>query len=158
MKQDKNLEYYFDSRIYTSEEIQKSIEQTKKDFPNKKVKVSIRLNDFGVYIITFKFENKNNYFILLFFFFFKNKLFYLFTLQILPHFLVLSPEFFISFIFSSHLYVKGCFPFPATQCLPYLGQQTSTGVDAPSPREVCLSRKSPGTYVYYCCECQDTAQ
>ncbi len=62
MKQDKNLEYYFDSRIYTSEEIQKSIEQTKKDFPNKKVKVSIRLNDFGVYIITFKFENKNNYF------------------------------------------------------------------------------------------------
>lgn len=62
MIQNKNLEYYLDSRIYTSEEIQKSIEQTKKDFPNKKIEVEIHLNDFGVYIITFKFENKNNYF------------------------------------------------------------------------------------------------
>lgn len=62
MVQNKNLEYYLDSRIYSSEEIQKSIEETKKEFPNKKAKVSIGLNDFGVYVITFKFENKNNFF------------------------------------------------------------------------------------------------
>lgn len=58
----KHLEYYLDSRIYSSEEVQKSIDKTKKEFPNKKVKVSIALNDFGVYIITFQFENKNTFF------------------------------------------------------------------------------------------------
>lgn len=62
MNQNKNLEYYLDSRIYSSEQIQKSIKETKKEFPNKNVEVSLHLNDFGVYVITFKFENKNNYF------------------------------------------------------------------------------------------------
>lgn len=62
MNQNKNLKYYLDSRTYSNEEIQKSIEETKKEFPNKKVKVSISLNDFGVYVITFQFENKNNFF------------------------------------------------------------------------------------------------
>lgn len=62
MYKNKYLEYYLDSRIYSSEEIQKSIDDIKKEFPNKKVKVSIELNDFGVYIITFKFESKNTYF------------------------------------------------------------------------------------------------
>lgn len=62
MYKNKCLEYYLDSRIYNSEEVQKSIDETKKEFPNKKVKVSIALNDFGVYIITFKFENKNTFF------------------------------------------------------------------------------------------------
>ncbi len=58
----RNLQYYLDSRIYSSEEIQKSIDETKKDFPNKNIKVTLSLNDFGVYIITFKFENKNTLF------------------------------------------------------------------------------------------------
>lgn len=62
MTQNKNLEYYLDSRIYSGEEVQKSIEETKKEFPNKKVKVKIALNEFGMYIITFKFENKNTFF------------------------------------------------------------------------------------------------
>lgn len=62
MENHKYLEYYLDSRIYSSEEVQKSIDETKKEFPNKKVEVNIALNDFGVYIITFKFENKNTYF------------------------------------------------------------------------------------------------
>lgn len=61
MNQNKNLEYYLDSRIYSKEEIQKSIEETKKEFSNKKVKVDVKLNDFGVYIITFQFENKSNF-------------------------------------------------------------------------------------------------
>ncbi len=62
MKQNKNLEYYLDSRIYSSEDVQKSIEKTKKEFPNKNVKVSITLNEFGMYMITFQFENKNTFF------------------------------------------------------------------------------------------------
>lgn len=62
MEENKNLEYYLDSRIYSSKEIQKSIEETKKEFPNKDVKVNITLNDFGMYIITFQFENKDTYF------------------------------------------------------------------------------------------------
>lgn len=61
MKGNKNLEYYLDSRIYSTEEVRKSIEETKKEFPNKKVEVKIALNDFGMYIITFQFENKNTF-------------------------------------------------------------------------------------------------
>lgn len=62
MYQNKQLEYYLDSRIYSSEEVQKSIDKTKKEFPNKNVKVTITLNEFGVYIITFTFQNKDTYF------------------------------------------------------------------------------------------------
>ena len=61
MYQNKSLKYYFDSRIYSSEQVQESIEETKKEFPNKKIKVTIGLNEFGAYIVTFKFENKDNY-------------------------------------------------------------------------------------------------
>lgn len=62
MEQNKNLEYYLDSKQYTTEDVKQSIEETKKEFPNKKVKVSIALNEFGMYIITFQFENKNTFF------------------------------------------------------------------------------------------------
>ena len=61
MEKRKCLEYYLDASIYSSQDIQKSIDETKKEFANKKVKVSIALNDFGVYVITFQFENKNTY-------------------------------------------------------------------------------------------------
>lgn len=61
MERNKNLEYYLDGKI-SGEEMQKSIEQTKKQFSNKKIEVRIALNEFGMYIITFKFENKNNFF------------------------------------------------------------------------------------------------
>ena len=61
MEQTKCLEYYFDSRIYSSEQIQKNINKIKKQFPEKKIKVRLALNDFGVYVVTFEFENKSNY-------------------------------------------------------------------------------------------------
>ena len=61
MNETKCLEYYLDSRIYSGEQIQESIDETKREFSNKKIKVRIGLNNFGVYIITFTFENKNNY-------------------------------------------------------------------------------------------------
>lgn len=62
MNENKNLEYYLDSRIYSNEQVQERIENTKREFSNKKVTVNITLNDFGMYVITFTFENKNNFF------------------------------------------------------------------------------------------------
>lgn len=62
MQQKKCLEYYLDSKIYNNEEIQKNIEETKKEFPKKKIRVDIQLNSFGMYIITFYFENRESIF------------------------------------------------------------------------------------------------
>lgn len=61
MEKNKNLEYYLSAKI-SGEEMQKSIKQIKKQFPHKKIEVRIGLNEFGMYIITFKFENKNTFF------------------------------------------------------------------------------------------------
>ena len=61
MKSEKLLEYYLDSKSYTYEEIKKNIENIKNEFPNKNVETTITLNNFGVYIVTFKFENKNTF-------------------------------------------------------------------------------------------------
>lgn len=62
MNTNKYLEYYLDSKIYSNDDVQKSIDDTKKEFPNKNVKVNVSLNEFGVYIVTFEFENKNTFF------------------------------------------------------------------------------------------------
>lgn len=62
MNSNKYLEYYLDSKVYSNEEVQNSIDKTKKEFPNKNIKVEVFLNEFGVYVITFEFENKNTYF------------------------------------------------------------------------------------------------
>ena len=48
MNREKCLKYYFDSKVYSHQEIQKNIEETKKEFPKKEVKVDIQLNQFGV--------------------------------------------------------------------------------------------------------------
>ena len=62
MNNNKYLEYYMDSKVYSNEEIQNSISETKKQFPKKDINVKIHLNEFGVYVITYEFENKNTYF------------------------------------------------------------------------------------------------
>ena len=62
MKNNKYLEYYMDSQIYSAEDVKNSIDKTKKEFPNKNVKVTIGLNSFGMYIITCEFEDKNTFF------------------------------------------------------------------------------------------------
>ena len=61
MNKTKYLEYYMDSKIYSKDEVQKSIDETKKEFSNKEVSVQVSLNEFGVYIITFVFKNKSNF-------------------------------------------------------------------------------------------------
>lgn len=62
MKKGKCLEYYMDAKQYNPEDVQKSIDETKKEFSNKKVEVDVSMNQFGVYIITFYFQNKNHFF------------------------------------------------------------------------------------------------
>ena len=62
MNKSKCLQYYLDSRIYNQEEVQKNIDETKKEFPNKEITVDITINRFGMYVITFYFENKNTIF------------------------------------------------------------------------------------------------
>ena len=58
----KYLEYYMDSKIYSKNEVQQSIDNTKKEFPNKKIDVQVYLNKFSVYIVTFTFRNKDSFF------------------------------------------------------------------------------------------------
>ena len=55
MEKNKNLEYYLDSRIYSKEEVKQSIAETK-------IEVKVILNEFGMYIITFQFENQKSWF------------------------------------------------------------------------------------------------
>ncbi len=62
MNTNKCLEYYLDARIYNQEEVQKNIDETKKEFQNKKITVDITINKFGMYVITFYFEDKNTIF------------------------------------------------------------------------------------------------
>ena len=62
MNKTKCIQYYLDSRKYSSKEVLENIEETKKEFPKKKIKVDIQLNSFGMYIITFYFENRESIF------------------------------------------------------------------------------------------------
>lgn len=62
MNSNKCLEYYLDSKLYSDEEVQNSIDKAKKEFPNQNIKVNVFLNEFGVYIITLEFENKRTFF------------------------------------------------------------------------------------------------
>jgi len=62
MYKNKCLEYYLDSKIYSNEEVEQSINETKKEFSDKNIKVNVTLNNFGVYVITYTFENKSTFF------------------------------------------------------------------------------------------------
>lgn len=58
MKERKCLEFYYDSKIYNREEIEQNIEETKKEFPKQDIEVAVNLNQWGVYEITFYFNDK----------------------------------------------------------------------------------------------------
>ncbi len=61
MNKSKCLEYYLDARKHDYEAIQKSIDQTKKEYCKKEVEVNVHVNKYGMYIITFYFKNKNSF-------------------------------------------------------------------------------------------------
>ena len=62
MLKQKIVEDYFDANMYSNQEILQRIEETKKEFSKKIVNVDINLNEFGVYVVTYYFKNKNNVF------------------------------------------------------------------------------------------------
>lgn len=57
----KCIEYYFDSKNFTKEQLIENIEEAKKEFPNKKVKPELFLNQWGVYILKINFTDKIEY-------------------------------------------------------------------------------------------------
>ena len=62
MNKQKVLVNYFDSAKYNDEEILESVENTKKEFDRKIIDVNIKLNEYGVYVITYYFKTKENIF------------------------------------------------------------------------------------------------
>ena len=62
MLKQKIVEDYFDASMYSNQEILQRIEETKKEFSKKIVNVDINLNEFGVYVVTYYFKNKENLF------------------------------------------------------------------------------------------------
>ena len=60
-KEGKCLEYYFDSKTFTKDQLIKNIEEAKLEFPNKKVETNIFLNEWGVYILKINFKDKIEY-------------------------------------------------------------------------------------------------
>ena len=61
IKEGKCLEYYLDSRQNGVEEIQQKIKEIQKEFPKKLLNTNISVNDFGMYVITIDFKNKEKY-------------------------------------------------------------------------------------------------
>ena len=57
----KCIEYYFDSKTFTKDQLVKSIEEAKLEFPNKKVESNLFLNQWGVYILKINFKDKIKY-------------------------------------------------------------------------------------------------
>ena len=62
MLKQKIIENYFDATSYTNQEIMEKIEETKKEFSKKITNIDINLNEFGVYVVTYYFEVKENLF------------------------------------------------------------------------------------------------
>ena len=59
----KTVEYCFDSKIYSGNDIKRKIDEIKRDFSkisNKPVEVRVELNDLGMYVLTFRFFAKRN--------------------------------------------------------------------------------------------------
>lgn len=62
MNKSKCLEYYLDSGKYNYQDVQESIDETKKEYTNRDVTVEINMNQYGMYVITFNINNKNTIF------------------------------------------------------------------------------------------------
>ena len=57
----KCIEYYFDSKTFTKEQLLKNIEAAELEFPNKKIEPKLYLNQWGVYILKINFKDKIEY-------------------------------------------------------------------------------------------------
>ena len=57
----KTVELYLDPQQYTEEEMIKSIEQSVNEFSKKDVRVNIDINEWGVYVITLDYIDRDTY-------------------------------------------------------------------------------------------------
>lgn len=62
MLKQKIVENYFDAKLYTNQEIIESIEKTKKEYAKKIINVDVKLNEFGVFVVTYYFKVSENIF------------------------------------------------------------------------------------------------
>ena len=64
MNNKKCLVYYLDSKKYDDVGVQKSINETKKEYKKEKkeIEVNVDINEYGMYVITFYIKNKNTIF------------------------------------------------------------------------------------------------
>ena len=62
MENVKTVQYFFDSRNFNQIEVINNLEkEIEKSFENKKAKMNITLNSFGVYVATLTFEKKKRF-------------------------------------------------------------------------------------------------
>ena len=54
---EKCVEYYFDSKKYDKFEVLENMKKEQLEFERKKAKISVYLNDYGIYVATLKFIN-----------------------------------------------------------------------------------------------------
>lgn len=57
MIKDKSVEYYFDSKKYKKEQVIENMKKEQLGFEKKKAEIDIKLNQYGIYVATLKFEN-----------------------------------------------------------------------------------------------------
>lgn len=57
IKEEKCVEYYFDSRKYNELEIIENIKKEEIGFEKKKSEINITLNEYGIYVVKLKFLN-----------------------------------------------------------------------------------------------------
>lgn len=62
MNKSKCLVYYLDSKKYDYVKVQKSIDETKKEYEKKEIEVNVEINEYGMYVVTFNIKNKNTFF------------------------------------------------------------------------------------------------
>lgn len=61
LKENKCLEYYLDSKMFSRDMLQDIVNKAKKEFPEKQVEPKLYLNNWGVYILKIEFTDKDNY-------------------------------------------------------------------------------------------------
>ena len=62
MKETKKLEFYFDTKTFSKDILEKTLKEVKRDFPRKQINPNLYKNKFGTYILKVEFCDKDNYF------------------------------------------------------------------------------------------------
>ena len=61
LRENKCLEYFLDSQVFSRDKLQEIVNKTKREFPEKQIEPKLYLNNWGVYILKIEFKDKDNY-------------------------------------------------------------------------------------------------